>query len=273
VRDNRPVPDTPPFAPEPPRGRVFEGSRHIRATDASATGRLRPLGDDFDRWYGAAAQGHRASARLELPGPAGSAPARGWPTRAADFDTAGHVNNTVYWAALEDVIQETQADPPRRGLLEYHRPILAGDRPGPCAPRSSRRHPTALAAPMRGSPTRAARSVMPAPASPPPDPESCDANDFPARPGGSLAAGRRDRPQLTLRPPLPARAGGAGAAGGRAPDEGPAHAGGGASGRTRRCWRGNWTAWLTSAGGSPGGRRDRASEFYSLAGPAGRVPL
>jgi hypothetical protein len=39
------------------------------------------------------------------------------------------VNNTVYWAALEDVIQEAQADPPRRALLEYHRPILAADRP------------------------------------------------------------------------------------------------------------------------------------------------
>jgi acyl-ACP thioesterase len=219
VRENRPVPDTLPFAPEPPQGRVFEGSRPIRATDANATGRLRldglarflqdvaeddvadtgwqpsygwllrrctvtvreypqvtarvtlrtfcsgtgprwaqrtttvisgggaviqavalwvavdhatgqpcSLGADFNRFYGVAAQGHRASARLELPGPDGSAPGRDWPTRAADFDTAGHVNNTVHWAALEDVIRETQADPPRHGLLEYHRPILATDR-------------------------------------------------------------------------------------------------------------------------------------------------
>ena len=220
VRENRPVPDTPPFAPEPPQGRVFEGNRHVRATDATATGRLRldglarflqdvagddvadtgwqppygwllrrcavtvreypqvtarvtlrtfcsgtgprwaqrtttvisggdaviqavalwvavdhatgqpcSLGDDFHRFYGEAAQGHRAPARLELPGPDGNASARDWPTRAADFDTAGHVNNTVYWAALEDVIQETRANPPRRALLEYHRPILPADRP------------------------------------------------------------------------------------------------------------------------------------------------
>lgn len=220
VRENTPVPEIPPFALEPPHGRVFEGSRCVRATDATATGRLRldglarflqdvaeddvadtgwqppygwllrrcavavreyprvtahvtlrtycsgtgprwaqrtttvisgggaviqavalwvavdhatgqpcSLGDDFYRLYGAAAQGHRASARLELPGPERNATARDWPTRAADFDTARHVNNTVYWAALEDVIQETQASPPHRALLEYHRPILPADRP------------------------------------------------------------------------------------------------------------------------------------------------
>ncbi|HVT68306.1 MAG TPA: acyl-ACP thioesterase domain-containing protein [Trebonia sp.] len=214
------MPDIPPFAPEPPQGRVFEGSRRVRATDATAAGRLRldgltrylqdvaeddvagtgwqppygwllrrcevtvrvyprvtdrvtlrtfcsgtgprwaqrtttvlggggaviqavalwvavdpatgqpcPLGEDFYRFYGESAQRHRASARLELPGPDGSAPARGWPTRAADFDTAGHVNNTVYWAALEDVIRESWADPPRRAVVEYHRPILPGDQP------------------------------------------------------------------------------------------------------------------------------------------------
>jgi acyl-ACP thioesterase len=214
------VADTPPFTQEPPQGRLFEGSRQVRATDTTVTGRLRldglarflqdvaeddvadtgwqppyawllrrcavtirdypqvtdhvtlctfcsgtgprwaqrtttvisgggaviqavalwvavdhasgqpcSLGDAFFRFYGEAAQGRRASARLELPGSDGNAPARDWPTRAVDFDTAGHVNNTVYWAALEDVIRETQANAPRRAVLEYHRPILASDRP------------------------------------------------------------------------------------------------------------------------------------------------
>jgi acyl-ACP thioesterase len=218
------VPDTAPFVPEPPHGRVFERSRQVRATDATATGRLRldglarylqdvaaddvvdtgwqppygwllrrcavtvrtypevtghirlrtfcsgtgprwaqrtttvldggdaviqavalwvavdhatgqpcALGDDFYRFYGEATQGRRSSARLELPGPAEAAPtqttARDWPIRATDFDTAGHVNNTVYWAALEDVINDTGSGPPRHALLEYHRPILPGDRP------------------------------------------------------------------------------------------------------------------------------------------------
>jgi acyl-ACP thioesterase len=214
------VPETLSFAPEPPHGRVFEGHRRVRATDATASGRLRldglarflqdvalddvadtgwqpsygwllrrcavtvreyprvagrvtlrtfcsgtgprwaqrtttvssggaaviqavalwvavdhatgqpcSLGADFYRFYGEATQGRRASARLELPGPDVDAPARPWPTRAADFDTGGHVNNTVYWAALEDVIQQTLAIPPRRTLLEHHRPILPDDRP------------------------------------------------------------------------------------------------------------------------------------------------
>lgn len=94
-----------------------------------ATGQPCPLGEDFHRFYGEAAQGHRASARLELPGPDGSASARGWPARSADFDIAGHVNNTVYWAAVEDVIDDTKADPPGRALLECHRPILPADSP------------------------------------------------------------------------------------------------------------------------------------------------
>jgi acyl-ACP thioesterase len=220
LRHNGAVRDSAPFVPEPPHGRVFQRARPVRATDATATGRLRldglarylqdvaaddvadtgwqppygwllrrcavtvraypevtsnvtlrtfcsgtgprwaqrtttvsdggeaviqavalwvavdhatgqpcALGDDFYRYYGGAAQGRRASARLELPAPEDNASARDWPVRATDFDTAGHVNNTVYWAALEDVIHETSANPPRHALVEYHRPILPGDRP------------------------------------------------------------------------------------------------------------------------------------------------
>ena len=214
------MPETQPFAPEPAAGRVFEARRPVRATDATAAGRLRldglarylqdvagddvadsgwrqpygwvlrrcavtarhyppvlgqvtlrtfcsgtgprwaqrtttvlsggtaviqavalwvavdhatgqpcALGDDFYHVYGEAVAGRRVSARLELPGPAAGATARAWPVRATDFDTAGHVNNTVYWAALEDVIAETGAPPPRSALMEHHRPVLPGDRP------------------------------------------------------------------------------------------------------------------------------------------------
>src|ERR1039457_3030989 len=71
---------------------------------ARADGRPAPLGAQFQRLSGEAAQGRRVSARLSLPG--SPAPQRGgpWPVRATDFDTAGHVNNSVHWAAVEDVL-------------------------------------------------------------------------------------------------------------------------------------------------------------------------
>ncbi|MGH3170154.1 MAG: acyl-ACP thioesterase domain-containing protein, partial [Trebonia sp.] len=245
------MPQTPPFMSEPARGRVFEGTRQVRATDVTPAGRLRldavmrylqdvaeddvagtgwrppygwllrscaisvrdypgagsrvilrtfcsamgprwaertttiraaqttaeatatgtplmqatalwvavdretgqpcPLGDDFHRFYGEAAQGRRATARLGIPAPDspppdGTAPdgtarkrkapdrtarkrkAQDWPVRAADFDTAGHMNNTVYWAAVEDVIAGTGWRP-GHALMEYHRPVLPGSRP------------------------------------------------------------------------------------------------------------------------------------------------
>jgi acyl-ACP thioesterase len=209
-----------PFAPEPPSGRVYEGSRLVRSTDVRPDGRFRfdalaralqdaatddvidtgwrapyawllrrctvtvheyprygddlrlrtfcsatgprwaqrtttvtgpggpqqqsvaiwaavdlasgqpvPLGDDFFRYYGEATQGRRASARLSLPKP-GPAPAttRDWPLRAADFDTAGHVNNAIAWAAAEDVLA-TLDWRPALAEVEYHRPMLPGCQP------------------------------------------------------------------------------------------------------------------------------------------------
>jgi acyl-ACP thioesterase len=96
-----------------------------------------PLGDDFFRWYGEATQGRKATARLTLPKPepipatgphTGTTTRRPWPLRAADFDTAGHVNNAIAWAAAEDVLA-TLAWLPAVAEMEYHRPMLPG-----CAP-------------------------------------------------------------------------------------------------------------------------------------------
>jgi acyl-ACP thioesterase len=121
--------------------RWAEGTPRIQAIAVwvavdPASGRLCPLGDDFHRFYGEAGQGRRASARLQLPGP-DEAPspeaalgrsARDWPVRTADLDTAGHMNNTVYWAAVEDVIADAGLLP-GHALVEYHRPVLPGSRP------------------------------------------------------------------------------------------------------------------------------------------------
>jgi acyl-ACP thioesterase len=98
-----------------------------------------PLGDEFFRHYGQATQGRKASARLSLPKPDAGTAGRDWPLRATDFDTAGHVNNTIAWAAVEDVLAAGHwlpADPlsagdwlPAQAELEYHRPMLPGGQP------------------------------------------------------------------------------------------------------------------------------------------------
>lgn len=89
-----------------------------------------PLGEDFFRYYEEATQGRKVSARLSLPRPPQPEPAgRPWPLRAADFDTAGHVNNSIAWAAVEDVLA-TLDWLPALAELEYHRPMLPG-----CSPR------------------------------------------------------------------------------------------------------------------------------------------
>jgi acyl-ACP thioesterase len=86
------------------------------------------LGPGFHRCYGQAAAGRRVTARLTLPAPGPSAAGQPWPLRATDFDPAGHVNNTVHWAAAEDILAGL-GWLPATAELEYHRPILPRDAP------------------------------------------------------------------------------------------------------------------------------------------------
>jgi acyl-ACP thioesterase len=91
-------------------------------------GHPRPLGEAFHRLYGPSAEGRRVSARLSLPGPPPERAGQPWPLRATDIDLAGHVNNSVHWAAVEDVL-DGLAGTPVTAELEYHRPILPGQWP------------------------------------------------------------------------------------------------------------------------------------------------
>jgi acyl-ACP thioesterase len=95
---------------------------------ARENGRPVPPGSAFHHIYGAAAQGRTVSARLSLPGPPASQAGRAWPLRASGFDTAGHVNNAIHWAAVEDVLAECDWLP-ASAELEYHRPALPGHEP------------------------------------------------------------------------------------------------------------------------------------------------
>jgi len=81
------------------------------------TGAPLPVPASFREVYGEGTR-RRIRARLEHPAPpdarTGQDPGshaqhdmtrtRPWPLRATDFDVLGHVNNTVYWAPLEDHI-------------------------------------------------------------------------------------------------------------------------------------------------------------------------
>jgi acyl-ACP thioesterase len=130
-----------------PAGDLVQAVAVWVAIDA-ADGHPVPLGDVFHRVYGPSTGGRQVSARLSHPGlpaaaaavsagagsagagsaGAGSAGGRRWPLRASDFDTAGHVNNSIHWAAVEDVLAGLDWLP-SWAELEYHRPVLPGHDP------------------------------------------------------------------------------------------------------------------------------------------------
>ena len=87
-----------------------------------------PLGQEFRNVYGPSAQGRTVSARLYLPGPDPDRQAAPWPLRSVDYDTAGHVNNSVHWAAIEDAMAGT-GWLPGQAEMEYPRPMLPGCQP------------------------------------------------------------------------------------------------------------------------------------------------
>jgi acyl-ACP thioesterase len=91
-------------------------------------GRPAPLSENWHRVYGPAAGGRTVSARLSLPATPAALTGRPWPLRSTDFDTAGHVNNSVHWAAAEDALAP-QDWLPSTAQLEYHRPLLPGTQP------------------------------------------------------------------------------------------------------------------------------------------------
>jgi acyl-ACP thioesterase len=80
--------------------------------------------------YAEAAGGRRVSARPQLPDPPTDRPRSPWPLRASDVDLHGHVNNTVYWQAIEDVLRGSGPElrRPLRARLEFREPLDLGDR-------------------------------------------------------------------------------------------------------------------------------------------------
>jgi acyl-ACP thioesterase len=80
--------------------------------------------------YSESAGGRRVSTKLDLPDPPDGARSRSWPLRTADIDLHGHVNNAVYWQAVEQLLPVDGVDP-RRPLvaeLDYRDPIDLDDK-------------------------------------------------------------------------------------------------------------------------------------------------
>ncbi len=84
--------------------------------------------DGFDV-YTEATGGRRVSTKLELPDPPAAAARSAWPLRVTDVDLHGHVNNAVYWQAVEHVLASTGIDPrqPLVAELDYRDQVDLGD--------------------------------------------------------------------------------------------------------------------------------------------------
>ncbi|MGZ8752685.1 MAG: acyl-[acyl-carrier-protein] thioesterase [Acidimicrobiia bacterium] len=91
-----------------------------------ATGAPLPVPAEFHEVYGAGTS-RRVRARLEHPPPTDEASRRVWPLRATDFDVLGHVNNAVYWVAVEDEFAARPPAPVTRIEMEYRSGIDPGD--------------------------------------------------------------------------------------------------------------------------------------------------
>jgi acyl-ACP thioesterase len=84
------------------------------------------LGERFLAVYGESAGGRKASTRLTLAGPDGAGRETPWPVRHADIDQLGHMNNAVYWAAVEE-LWGGRLTVSVRVVLEYRSPIDEDD--------------------------------------------------------------------------------------------------------------------------------------------------
>jgi acyl-ACP thioesterase len=89
------------------------------------TARPKRFSADFIGEYEVSAGGRDASVRLRHPDPPMDCERRPWAFRATDEDVAGHVNNSHYWAALEEELAG-RAPEPFDAEIEYREPMLPG---------------------------------------------------------------------------------------------------------------------------------------------------
>jgi acyl-ACP thioesterase len=90
---------------------------------------LRPMRfpADFVEVYGESAAGRDANVRLRHPEPAEGAEREPWIFRAVDIDAAGHVNNSHYWAVLEEALAREGEPESIDAEVEHREPAETGE--------------------------------------------------------------------------------------------------------------------------------------------------
>lgn len=80
--------------------------------------------------YADATAGRRVSTKLELTDPPADASRAPFALRVSDVDLHGHVNNAVFWQAVEECLVRSELDPlhPLTAWLDYRHPLDLGDR-------------------------------------------------------------------------------------------------------------------------------------------------
>ncbi|MDY7104569.1 MAG: thioesterase [Actinomycetota bacterium] len=92
-----------------------------------STSRPRRLGPRFEAVYGPSAAGRTVRARLEHPEPPGDVREVPWTLRVTDLDLMGHMNNAVYWEALEgELSRRRDLRAPLRASVEHRAGAEAG---------------------------------------------------------------------------------------------------------------------------------------------------
>jgi acyl-ACP thioesterase len=90
-------------------------------------GRPMRFSPDFLSVYEQSAGGRDANVRLRHPDPPEVAERSAWFFRVSEMDPAGHINNSHYWAPLEEDLGSGPEPEAIDAEIEYRDPALAGD--------------------------------------------------------------------------------------------------------------------------------------------------
>jgi acyl-ACP thioesterase len=82
---------------------------------------------DFMAAYEVSSGGRNANVRLRHPDPPPDAERSAWHFRAAEMDTAGHINNSHYWVPLEERLAAGSEPESIDVEVEYRDPAVAGE--------------------------------------------------------------------------------------------------------------------------------------------------